>query len=107
MEKYKSHHSAIEACAHRARDGEYTTKFTHCDLAPRNILVDPKTFRILSIIDWESGGWYPEWWEYTRTHMSNALWQPEWWEILSTQVLQLYPEELEVELVIDAEFERF
>lgn len=53
---YAEYEEAIEACSTRTLKGEYTTKFTHSDLAPRNILVDPKTCRIVSIIDWESGG---------------------------------------------------
>ncbi|KAI0310602.1 kinase-like domain-containing protein [Amylostereum chailletii] len=34
---------------------------THGDLAPRNILV--RDGRIVAVLDWESFGWYPEFWE--------------------------------------------
>ncbi|KAF9518791.1 hypothetical protein BS47DRAFT_1375256 [Hydnum rufescens UP504] len=44
---------------------EYTTTFTHGDIAPRNIIV--RGNKIVAILDWESAGWYPEYWEYTRT----------------------------------------
>ncbi|KAF9234081.1 hypothetical protein BU15DRAFT_53061, partial [Melanogaster broomeanus] len=37
---------------------------THGDLLPRNILVDGS--RITAIIDWETAGFYPEFWEYCR-----------------------------------------
>jgi len=35
----------------------------HNDLAPQNILVDPDTFKIVSIIDWEFAGFYPSYFE--------------------------------------------
>ena len=34
---------------------------------PRNILVHPKSGRLLGIVDWETAGFFPEWWEYMRT----------------------------------------
>jgi len=39
--------------------------FTHGDITPRNIMVD-ESGRILAILDWESAGWYPDYWEYAR-----------------------------------------
>lgn len=33
--------------------------FCHGDLSQNNILVDPKTLRIVAIIDWEYGGFFP------------------------------------------------
>lgn len=49
-----------EITAHLAAD--YPVVFTHGDLASRNILV--REGRIVSILDWEFAGWYPEYWEY-------------------------------------------
>lgn len=47
--------------------------FTHADLNMRNILVDQvtqpdgaKVWKVTGIVDWESAGFYPEYWEYTR-----------------------------------------
>ena len=43
----------------------YTTKFTHGDFASRNIMVK-RDGTITAIIDWDSAGWFPEYWEYTK-----------------------------------------
>lgn len=46
--------------------------FTHADIAPRNVMVDEEN-NITGIIDWESAGWYPEYWEYAQI-MRPAFW---------------------------------
>ncbi|KJX93151.1 phosphotransferase family protein [Zymoseptoria brevis] len=38
--------------------------FSHCDLVPRNIIVEGDQVRAL--LDWEYAGWYPEYWEYVK-----------------------------------------
>ncbi|KAI0765206.1 kinase-like protein [Fomes fomentarius] len=44
------------------REGKpYSPLLTHGDLAPRNLLV--KDGRIVAVLDWETFGWYPEFWE--------------------------------------------
>ncbi|CCE30266.1 uncharacterized protein CPUR_04114 [Claviceps purpurea 20.1] len=35
----------------------------HTDLDRQNILVDPNTFKIVSILDWETAGYFPQEWE--------------------------------------------
>ncbi|KAG6288067.1 hypothetical protein E4U09_005758 [Claviceps aff. purpurea] len=35
----------------------------HTDLGGQNILVDPNTFKIVSILDWETAGFFPQEWE--------------------------------------------
>ncbi|KAG5934870.1 hypothetical protein E4U59_005947 [Claviceps monticola] len=35
----------------------------HIDLDRQNILVDPDTFKIVSIVDWETAGFFPQEWE--------------------------------------------
>ncbi|EXJ87618.1 hypothetical protein A1O3_04579 [Capronia epimyces CBS 606.96] len=37
---------------------------THCDISPQNIVVN--NGQIVGILDWESAGWYPEYWEYVK-----------------------------------------
>jgi hypothetical protein len=50
----------------RASRGEYKTVLAHGHFSPKNILIDPCTFRVVSIVDWELAGWYPEYWDCTR-----------------------------------------
>ncbi|RDL31140.1 uncharacterized protein BP5553_09929 [Venustampulla echinocandica] len=37
--------------------------FTHGDICPQNIMIDGSN-HITGIIDWETAGWYPDYWEY-------------------------------------------
>ena len=43
--------------------------FTHCDLAPRNLLVDAEGE--LWMLDWEDAGYYPPFFEYAGMHNFN------------------------------------
>lgn len=45
------------------KNRKYTTRLTHGDLNSRNILI--KEDKIVGIVDWDTAGWYPEYWEYT------------------------------------------
>jgi aminoglycoside phosphotransferase len=70
---------------------KYDTKFTHGDFAPRNILVK-KDGTITAIVDWDSAGWYPEYWEYTKANFTpNATddWISSIGEITGTYDVQL------------------
>ncbi|KAL3473435.1 kinase-like domain-containing protein [Aspergillus californicus] len=49
--------------------------FTHGDLHAHNILVDNEG-HLSGFLDWESGGWYPEYWDFT-TAMRYA--KDSWW----------------------------
>ncbi|KAI0707552.1 kinase-like protein [Cerioporus squamosus] len=46
----------------RRESAESEPVLTHGDLAPRNILI--KNGRIVAVVDWETFGWYPDFWEY-------------------------------------------
>lgn len=35
----------------------------HNDLSQHNAIVDPETLKIRAVVDWEYGGFYPEWFE--------------------------------------------
>lgn len=69
-------HEPAVIAIHEKPEGVYRVCFTHADLDPRNILVDPKDGKITGIVDWEFGGWYPEYWEYTK--MFYAWMRPQW-----------------------------
>ncbi|KAF5370998.1 hypothetical protein D9615_010025 [Tricholomella constricta] len=74
----------------------YRTVFTHGDLGPHNILW--KDGKIVSIIDWETAGWLPEYWEYTMCCFTGPE-LPSWWEMYE-QVMDRYRDELTVEIDI-------
>lgn len=57
--------------------------FTHSDLQRKNILVQEvegfkgrKDFHV-SLVDWESAGWYPVYWEYFAAFLSWK-WNDDW-----------------------------
>lgn len=56
-----------------AAEGEEEFVLCHNDLAPQNIFVDPETFRIVGIIDWEFAGYFPKEFEL-------PLWREFEWE---------------------------
>jgi aminoglycoside phosphotransferase len=47
--------------------------FTHGDINMRNILVDEKSGRLSGIVDWETAGWYPDYWECTKAYYITKL----------------------------------
>ncbi|OAA66983.1 Protein kinase-like domain protein [Niveomyces insectorum RCEF 264] len=56
-------HAIRRALARRQRT-DHRVVLTHGDLGPHNIIV--RDGRIVGLIDWESSGWYPEYWEYVK-----------------------------------------
>jgi aminoglycoside phosphotransferase (APT) family kinase protein len=67
--------------------------FTHGDLSSLNILARGDT--ITAIVDWETAGWYPYYWEYTsacQVSIRNLFWREE-----VDKFLQACPNELKME----------
>jgi Phosphotransferase enzyme family len=54
---------------------EAKVHLTHGDLLPHNILVEGS--KITGILDWETAGYYPEFWEYCQMH--DLEWMPPAW----------------------------
>lgn len=61
--------------------------FTHSDIGPRNILVD-EAGHISGLLDWESSGWFPDYWETAQIirhgHGVEHDW-PHWMTIASPE----------------------
>ncbi|KAJ5473494.1 hypothetical protein N7475_003060 [Penicillium sp. IBT 31633x] len=74
----------------------YRSCFTHADIAPRNIMINDG--KISAIIDWEFGGWYPEYWEYTKAHYGRTNRQ-EWYDGLEN-AMERYDNELKAEQIL-------
>ncbi|KAF5124096.1 hypothetical protein E5D57_012019 [Metarhizium anisopliae] len=63
---------------------------SHCDLAPRNILVQDG--KITGLVDWEDGGWYPEYWDYVKFFQRPAT--MDWKQYAKDIFPKLYHDEL-------------
>lgn len=62
----------------RADAIRHSLRFTHGDIAPRNIMVCEG--KISAVIDWECAGWFPEHWEYLKALYAAPDWDmsPQW-----------------------------
>ncbi|KAJ5697413.1 hypothetical protein N7488_011097 [Penicillium malachiteum] len=62
----------------KGQSKSWPLKFTHGDLSSLNILV--RGDDLVGIIDWDTAGWYPSYWEYTTAHQvnpQNSFWVHE------------------------------
>lgn len=67
--------------------------FTHGDLSSLNIMV--RGDEIVGIVDWETAGWYPSYWEYTTASQVNP--QNSFWIHEIDKFLEPMPDELAME----------
>lgn len=75
---------------------EHESVFSHGDLCPENILVNPMILRITGIIDWAGAGWYPRFWDHfvaIRTKLNYHTEEYSDWHYIYSRVFGLYPEE--------------
>ena len=64
---------------HSSLFGNHRLVMTHGDLCPPNILVESKDSpRIAGIVDWDTGGAYPEYWEYVHALKLSLDHQDDW-----------------------------
>lgn len=76
---------------------------THGDLHPGNIIVDTDEQGRMSVglIDWEMGGFYPEYWEMLKVMNTRAITDSsDWWEFLP-QCIMGYDQEIAVDRMIE------
>jgi thiamine kinase-like enzyme len=80
--------------------------FTHADLNPRNILVDQIRqsdgnlyWSVTGIVDWETSGYYPEYWDYTKAMFEGFRWTWRYNDIMQGVFREFgdYSRELDVE----------
>ena len=68
--------------------------FTHGDISMRNILVEDG--RISGIVDWETAGWLPEYWEYIKCHYIVKR-TTRWLDVVDRVFEGKYLKELDIE----------
>ncbi|CDO75916.1 hypothetical protein BN946_scf184873.g5 [Trametes cinnabarina] len=80
--------------------------FSHGDLNPRNILVNrfarpdgSRGWRVTGIVDWETAGFYPEYWDYTKAMFEGFRWTKRYNRLVKTifSALGDYSKELQIE----------
>ncbi|KAL2020647.1 hypothetical protein VTK56DRAFT_8137 [Thermocarpiscus australiensis] len=82
--------------------------FTHADLNPRNILVErrrtaggggPGGWVVSGIVDWETAGFYPEYWDCTKAFFEGFRWSRRYNDMMRRVFAALgdYEKELEIE----------
>ncbi|KAI0899541.1 hypothetical protein F4806DRAFT_505856 [Annulohypoxylon nitens] len=80
--------------------------FTHADLNPRNILVDQTIqsdgsigWSVTGIVDWEFAGFYPEYWDCTKSMFEGFRWSKRYNNMIQGVFSELadYSRELDIE----------
>ncbi|KAH7384585.1 kinase-like domain-containing protein [Pyrenochaeta sp. MPI-SDFR-AT-0127] len=82
------------SCAQRIQSMQHPSVFTHGDLKHHNVMIYDG--HVSGFIDWESAGWYPEYWEYTTAlrFCPKNFW---WYDFVSRLGGSQYMEEMESE----------
>lgn len=88
----------IKNTVEKAHSVKHRIVLTHADLNLKNILVD-ETGKISGIVDWETAGWYPEYWEYSKMHFTTRY-TVRWIADVIDQVFTNYRDELRAEDIL-------
>jgi aminoglycoside phosphotransferase (APT) family kinase protein len=95
QEDHPQHLPEVRELISRHAEYQSTIAFTHGDLSSLKILVSGD--KLVGIIDWETAGWYPSYWEYTSAWNVNP--QNQFWQCEVDKFLQPLPRELEMEQI--------
>ncbi|KAF8155483.1 protein kinase subdomain-containing protein PKL/CAK/CAK-fungal1 [Crassisporium funariophilum] len=79
---------------------QYRNVFSHGDLGPHNMIWNDG--RVV-FIDWEMAGWFPEYWDYTRTYVTRGYME-DWWKMFD-EVVDSYDDERELQSRLGEYFE--
>ena len=87
------------SCAKSIQDRPHRILFTHGDFKAHDILVDGDG-HLSGLIDWESAGWYPEYWEFTTAmRFGKDSW---WFQVAFWMGGDQYPDELASDIALNA-----
>jgi hypothetical protein len=83
-----------DALAMRLRKSgrDHRVVLSHCDLAPRNIIIN-EDGKIAALVDWAEAEWYPEHWEYVKFYQRNDA-RTDFRHYAADIFPQVYPDEL-------------
>ena len=78
----------------KRHNDNYRIVFTHADFGPWQIIVCADDLgKIVGILDWETAGWYPEYWEFSKAAISPGLDGADWRGIMANAIGPYYEEE--------------
>ncbi|KAJ8520296.1 hypothetical protein ONZ45_g2851 [Pleurotus djamor] len=84
---------------------DHEVVFTHADFHPRNIMVldaPDETVQLSGILDWETSGFYPEYWELLKALNTRSVRDDStWWDHLPPCILG-YNHEVVLDRVIES-----
>ncbi|KAL4916555.1 kinase-like domain-containing protein [Aspergillus aurantiobrunneus] len=84
--------------AKRLQNHKHRIVFTHGDFKAHNILVDDNG-HLSGFLDWESAGWYPEYWEFTTAmRFGKDSW---WFQVASWMGGDQYWDELDSDVALN------
>jgi hypothetical protein len=87
----------VQAADH-IRQFRHRITFTQGDLKAHNILVGDD-YSLTGFLDWESGGWYPEYWEHsTAMRMARGTW---WYQVAAHLGGDQYMQQLECDRLLN------
>lgn len=85
--------------ANELQQHPYRIKFTHGDFKAHNILVNDDG-HLSGLLDWESAGWYPEYWEFTTAmRFGKGSW---WFQVASWMGGDAYLRELDSDIALNS-----
>ncbi|KAK7677750.1 hypothetical protein QCA50_019302 [Cerrena zonata] len=79
---------------------------THGDFHPNNVIVDVRVEDghekiTVGIIDWETGGFYPEYWEYVKAmNLRTVKDDSDWWDFLPRSIVD-YEQEIAIDRLLE------
>ncbi|KAE8154190.1 kinase-like domain-containing protein [Aspergillus avenaceus] len=86
------------SCARKLEHHSHRVTFTHGDFKAHNIMVDDDG-HLSGFIDWESAGWYPEYWEFTTAmRFGRSSW---WYQAASWMGGDQYSDELASDIALN------
>ena len=94
-EEHPDHWPAINQMIAAQNAGSWPIVLTHGDLSSSNILVHGDD--VVGIVDWETAGWWPSYWEYTSASIVAP--SDEFWREEIDKFLEPYPDELAMERI--------
>lgn len=89
------HFDQLNVLSEFYKQAQYDLVFTHGDLSMFNIMASDD--EITGIIDWETSGWYPSFWEYTKAKDVNP--HTKFWATEIDHFMEPWPHELAMDRI--------